>query len=291
MSDPSGPAGAGQRPDSSSGHTAFATLLVLVGLVGVAIAGLVVIGTNLVSARSGPPAAEQHSADTAVGASSDGYEVWANNDDGTPVRWDPCTPIELAVNDEGAPEGWRADLDRAITTIAEASGLDIRMSDSTDERPEVRRAAYQPNRYGERWAPVLVAWAIPEEGALPLRTSDRGLAIPVAVGVAGDRTYVTGQVVLNTERTDLRVGWEDRATSWGATILHELGHLLGLAHVDDPAQVMSRFPGEGAIELGDGDRTGLAAVGRDAGCRQVPDPTPIDIPDPRSELDLHREGH
>ncbi len=48
---------------------------------------------------------------------------------------------------------------------------------------------------------------------------------------------------------------------FGSILLHELGHLMGLAHVDDSAQLM--FP-EARREVPDfaaGDLTGLAALG------------------------------
>lgn len=49
-----------------------------------------------------------------------------------------------------------------------------------------------------------------------------------------------------------------------AVVMHEIGHLVGLGHVDDASQVM--FPGGGgAQEVTDfeaGDRAGLALLGR-----------------------------
>lgn len=212
------------------------------------------------------------------GASTDGtgFTVWDRNEDGSPVRWDPCAPIDLVVTDTGAPDGWRDDLDRAVAVANEASGLELRVIGDVDETPTGDRSPYQPDRYGPRWAPVLVAWSAPREG-LPLRDVDRGLGIPVAVGSDGDRVYVSGQVVLNVDRTDLQVGAADRRTAWGATILHELLHVLGLGHVDDPTELMATFPGEGPIELGPGDRTGLAAVGAGGGCLEVPDPRHVEL--------------
>lgn len=274
-------------PADGRSFGSFGLIVTLLGLVGLSLAGFAVLVTSLLD--SSPAADDDPVASAPLGASSDGYDVWARNADGTPVRWDPCRPLELAVNDDGAPAGWRNDLARAVEEVAEHTGMDVEVVGSTDERPTARRDAYQPGRYGDRWAPALIAWADPGENDLPLLRTDRGIAIPVAVGVEGDRTYVSGQVVLNRQRRDLQVGFDDRATSWGATLLHELGHLLGLAHVDDSGEMMARHPGTGPVGFGPGDREGLRAVGREMGCRDALTPQPVDVPDPTTELDLLRE--
>ncbi len=211
-----------------------------------------------------------------------GFTVWERNDDGTPVRWDPCTPIEVVWSPVDAPAGAVTDLGEALARLHEVSGLPLRLVGATDERPSGSRLPYQPERYGEAWAPVLVAWADPAQPGLPLRDTDRGVAVPVAVGGEGDRTYVTGQVILNGTRDDLVPGFGDRADAWGATLLHELLHVLGLGHVDDPTQLMHRYPGSGPVLLGDGDLAGVAAVGRELGCRDVPPAGPVRVVDPPS---------
>jgi hypothetical protein len=43
-------------------------------------------------------------------------------------------------------------------------------------------------------------------------------------------------------------------------VLHELAHLVGLDHVEDPAEVAT----SATVALGPGDRQGLAAVGAGA---------------------------
>ena len=253
--------------------TAVAGVLLTVAAVGLA-ATLVV--------RPLTTSSELNAASPGVGALREdaGFTVWERNDDGTPVRWDPCTPIEVMWSPVAAPPGAAADLREALDRLRAASGLDLQLAGTTDERPSGSRPPYQPERYGDRWAPVLVAWADPAQPGLPLRDTDRGVAVPVAVGAEGDRTYVTGQVILNGTRDDLRSGFGDRADAWGATLVHELLHVLGLGHVDDPTQLMYRFPGSGAVELGDGDLAGIAAVGAELGCREVPTAGPVRVQDP-----------
>jgi predicted Zn-dependent protease len=45
-----------------------------------------------------------------------------------------------------------------------------------------------------------------------------------------------------------------------AIIVHELGHLVGLDHVNDPGELM-HADNVGRLALGPGDREGLAALG------------------------------
>jgi hypothetical protein len=242
--------------------------------------GVGVAGGVLVLARE--PASP--AADVAVGASDEGYAVWARNADGRPVRWDACSPIEVVVSEVGGPVTYptRAllrDVGTAVRTLRDATGLDLVVTGTVDEVPDAERSTVGTGSDGGRaWAPVLIGWRAPGEGGLPLRDVDRGVAVPVAVGPPEERVYVTAQVILNPERSDLEAGSADRGTSWGATVLHELAHVLGLAHVDDPTELMHTFPGDGPVTLGEGDRAGLAAVGTgDGSCLEVPPPQELDV--------------
>jgi hypothetical protein len=222
--------------------------------------------------------------DTEVGASHEGYAVWARNADGRPVRWDPCTPVEVVVSGVGGPDPYpttslQRDVEEALATLRDATGLDLVLRGVSEEIPDAGRSTVAAGADGGRdWAPVLVGWRPPGEGGLPLRDVDRAVAVPVAVGPEDERVYVTAQVVLNPERHDLTGGDDDRATSWGATILHELAHVLGLAHVEDPEQLMYTYPGRGPVTLGEGDLAGLEAVGvGDGTCLEVPSPQELDV--------------
>lgn len=204
-----------------------------------------------------------------------GYQVWARNDDGTPVRWNPCDPIHYVFNPAGAPAAAEVDISRAVSLITGATGLRFVYEGTTDEVPTRDRSPYQQDRYGDRWAPVLIAWASPSTADVPMISSDRGVSIPVAVGDGETDVFVSGQIVFNPDR-QLASGFRDRRTSWGATILHELGHVVGLDHVSDPRQIMFTFPGEGAVQLGPGDIAGLREIGQ-GGCIDTPDPVDVDV--------------
>jgi hypothetical protein len=209
------------------------------------------------------------------GSHEAGFAVWGLVADGGPLRWDACRAIEVVLSPEGAPAGVAEDLIEAMARISSASGLRLRLIGRSEERPSAERPLVVREGTGWRWNPVLIAWMTPEEAReaeLPLTPSDRGVALPVAVRDGTREGYVTGQIVLNAARSDLRPGFEDRADSWGATLLHEIGHLVGLAHVEDGTQLMAGDPGRGPVILGVGDLAGLAHIGAQAGCTDVPSP-------------------
>lgn len=200
------------------------------------------------------------------------FAVWGFDHRGAPLRWDACAPVRLVLSGPDAPEHAERDLRTALAVLRDATGLDLQFTGMTDERPRVDRPLVADDGTGWRWRPVLVAWARPGEGDIPLTDIDRGVALPVAVRDGEREAYVTGQVVLNAARRDLVAGFADRRDAMGATLIHELAHLLGLAHVEDVSQLMATDPGSGPVELGIGDRAGLRAIGAEAGCNPAPRP-------------------
>jgi hypothetical protein len=187
-----------------------------------------------------------------------------------PVTFDPCRPIHYVTRTAAAgPVGARL-VDDAVAQISAATGLKFINDGLTDEAPSEQRQAFQPERYGQRWAPVLIAWSDETESpGLAGRVARLGGGRPWR-DTHGRLTYVTGTVWLDTPTlmSGVSVGSSDGARG---VIMHELGHVVGAAHVADPAQLMfggERTPSAGgpsrppfAGQLGTGDRAGLAALG------------------------------
>jgi hypothetical protein len=199
-----------------------------------------------------PPAAEL----------DDRYEFLATQSDGSdPVTFDPCRPIRYTVNARTAPPGANRLLAEAMASISSATGLQFQPDGPTSETASTSRAAFQPDRYGDRWAPVLVAWSDPDE-LDRLDDEVAGLGGPNALQLSnGRRVNVTGSVSLDGPQLAKileRPGGWDQARS---AIEHELAHLVGLNHVDDPSQLMNATGDPSITTYQAGDRAGLARLG------------------------------
>lgn len=177
---------------------------------------------------------------------------------GVPVRYDPCRPVHYVVNPAGGPPG-AADLVRgAVAVISAATGLAFVDDGTTTEPVSDHREAVQRARYGDRWAPVLVGFA--RRGAFPVLTGQvAGLGGSHVLTTADGARLVTGQIALASDTFAQLVG-SGRAGQAATIVEHELGHVVGLDHVDDPGQLMYRS-NKGQVDLGPGDVEGLAVAG------------------------------
>ena len=200
----------------------------------------------------------------AIPAGTGDYNFLATSKTG-PVAYDPCRPIHYVIRDHGTPAGGDETIARAVAAVSEATGLRFINDGKTTEAPTAKRAAYQPVRYGNRWAPVLIAWSDAKE------TPDLGGEV---VGLGGSvdyqasnqsraraAVYVTGSVVLDAPDLTGILGTPNGSGVELAVVEHELGHLVGLAHVSDPTQIMNPYT-TAVTSYGAGDRRGLARLGR-----------------------------
>ncbi len=179
---------------------------------------------------------------------------------GRPVAFDPCRPIHYVVRPNGEIAGGQAEIVAAIAAVSEATGLAFVDDGATDEAPSADRAPVQVDRYGNRWAPVLIAWS--NEVETPrLAGHVVGLGGPQMFGSDSDGSlrFVTGSIWLDAP--DLgALKWQLSTGYIRTVVMHELGHVLGLDHVDDSAQLMYAG-GTGLVQFGAGDLRGLHELG------------------------------
>lgn len=195
------------------------------------------------------------------------------DEQGRPARWDPCTPLSYVVQAGWIPDAGRRDLAEALRRISQASGLQFVAEGDTDELPSRDRAAYQPERYGKRWAPLLIGWVPAGSTDLGLGGGVQGVSVSVALPGRAAPHLVSGQVALDASNR-VASGFGPGTTD-GEVLLHELAHAVGLGHVLDATQVMYPQTTSSESQFGAGDRAGLAALGAPAGCHPAPAARPL----------------
>jgi len=186
-----------------------------------------------------------------------GHFTFAKTQPGTddPVTYDPCRPIPYVVNPHGGPSDALAIIDTAIGRISAASGLEFEDHGRTDDTD------FEGRDPGD---PVLIGFA-PAGSVKGLSVGSRRVGLGGSTAVdsgIGHLAYRTGMVALRSDWfSDPHVPTAQKT----AVVMHELGHVLGLAHVTDTGELMSAS-NDGQTTLGPGDREGLALLGRGS-CR------------------------
>lgn len=174
--------------------------------------------------------------------------------DGIPTTYDPCHAIHYVINPDGAPADYLQFIQSAVAAAQSASGFEFVYDGPSTDRWASRQT-------GARRRPVLITFNSPSE--VPT------LAGPV-VGLGGSTTrtvsggkvrprYVTGSVALDAPWFRHASATHEEAAE-RAIVMHELGHVLGLGHVQDKSQLMFADM-VGQLAYGKGDLAGLAALG------------------------------
>ncbi|MGZ4131425.1 MAG: matrixin family metalloprotease [Actinomycetota bacterium] len=201
--------------------------------------------------------------------------------DGSPVRWDPCTPIHYALYPRFAPPDASQLLQDVTQHVTDATGIRFVYDGMTSWSPEAEEVAqYAATAPTFHYLAVLIAW-LPATRFKNFAPPSKILAVGIPYSPSGAYRYVSGMIVVNADQ-EMPDNWAMRY-SLGPVLLHEFGHLMGLAHVDDPEQLMwsDHAPGsqKGDIpdlttnDWGAGDRAGLEKLGVDQGCL-TPSATP-----------------
>jgi hypothetical protein len=190
--------------------------------------------------------------------------------DGQPVRWDPCTAIHWRSNTARGPVGGLNVLKAAVAKIAGITGTTWVYDGASTAAPST---AYLPKSPKSSTPPVLLGWTDGTSSDLLRGRPAQVLGMTRTVWFGtddgkGHRTAATRAATVALDRTDhlpLR-----GKLSWSTTVLHELGHVMGLDHPSDGRQLMAATLPANATDLQTGDRIGLGRIGRAAGCVTVP---------------------
>lgn len=180
---------------------------------------------------------------------------------GLPVTYDPCRPVHYVVNPASMPLAGVGLVHEAVQLLSQATGLVFVDDGPTDEPLDEHRPPVVAERYGNRWAPVLIGWS--DAAAYPELAGDvagvGGSTMVTPRGPASSR-LVSGQVALDSDVFD-RLGRQGAVEQQQAIVLHELAHVVGLGHVDSPTELM--FPSTSKqARFGPGDLEGLALLGQ-----------------------------
>jgi hypothetical protein len=235
-------------------------------------------GPVIASASSSVSPQAEHNTSHPLGTSSSygapirgvDYNFLKIRTDGTPVRWQPCAAIRYAVNLRNAPRGSLAEVREAATRVGAVTGISWKLVGVTHRSPGAQiRQELRIRRAEPRYPPVLVSW-LPHQSFVQLEGWD-GHALAFAVPIEGRQRdggwYVTGTVVVDRSTVQSR-GFRNRF-SQGTILMHEFGHIVGLAHVGPKDELMwspeltvhSRRPEFLQTTWGPGDLLGLQQVG------------------------------
>lgn len=174
---------------------------------------------------------------------------FTRHDGSLPVTWAPCSTIEVLVNPGsfGAPA--IEEIRSVFAEVSESTGLRFSFAEST----LVPRSDWAHSLGGTEAPPVLVAWVDPSDTDL-ISDSASGSTVANPSRVAGRSRIVTGAIALDATEYGSFSAEDGPGRTRRNLILHEIGHLLGLDHVDggglmDPT--LDRGTGDGfhAAEL------------------------------------------
>lgn len=188
-------------------------------------------------------------------------------------RWDPCVTIHYRVDIErglSRRSEALAAIDAAFRQAAAATGMTFNDDGPTSELPSDTRKDIVHTRSGWEWAPVLVA-VVPHAAFVRSADSSDTVAYsdPDVYTDDGQTSsqIVTGQIVVDAGRISDQGA--DDPDGLEPTMLHEIGHLVGLGHVQTKGEIMQP-DGGGVVGLGPGDLAGLHYLGSAAGCMVDP---------------------
>jgi hypothetical protein len=196
----------------------------------------------------------------AVPVVTSGEHTFMFDEPSGPVRYDPCRPLAWVLNPQGMPDGAEQLVHESVESVQLATGLQFEFEGTTTEPASFDRELIQ-ERYGEGFAPIIIGFSTEDENP-DLEGTVTGIGGSSAVYAAyGEQQFLrAGTVILDADDLGGRMGSISGDAIARAVIMHEIGHVVGLGHVEDDAELMNAL-NTLITDWGPGDREGLAIAG------------------------------
>lgn len=150
----------------------------------------------------------------------------------------PCSTLTYVINFDHAPASAEEDVKSAVANAHDATGLNFQYGGSSTLVPQSNwTEQYAHATKSSNTPPIIFAWVA--SGDTP-RLSDGSAATggPEFTEQDGKAVFTTGAVVVDYKQTSTFAPGSKDGTTTGTLLTHELGHVLGLGHSEDPHSTM-----------------------------------------------------
>ena len=152
--------------------------------------------------------------------------------EGKPVLWKSCSTIRYVVSADTSPKELST-LKKALSIESKLSGHEFEYLGMVQDKASNNWASTKFAGYS--YPPVLISWTEGKSDLLSDYSAGGTLANPTQ-GINPE--LVTGSIAFNRSIYQTLNEGFGKGNTQGNLILHEVGHLLGLSHRDNPSELM-----------------------------------------------------